>query len=263
LQVDAPGTPWFVAGASQNAHAFDDFAPRFRDRHHVIGITRRGHGASSWPDSAHALATLVHDIRTVLDSLGVRTAILAGHSLARAGMTRLAADEPDRVVGLIYIDVARDLTTIGRVRLPQFCPFGPDILQTMERGFQNPEAFRRTQLRTGDDGVSRPYASESAVAQINGSMVSPDYSAVRGPALGVYYVPERIEHIFRRVATPSEECVSAFQRYIYGGIASFAEGVQRATVVALQNSQHNLHLESPDELEAVMRRWIANLTMRR
>jgi hypothetical protein len=65
------------------------------------------------------------------------------------------------------------------------------------------------------------------------------------------------------VATPSEECVSAFQRYIYGGIASFAEGVQRATVVALQNSRHNLHLESPDELKAVKRRWIANLTMRR
>ena len=48
--------------------------------------------------------------------------ILAGHSLAGVEMTRLAADEPDSVVGLIYIDAAHDLTTIGRVRLPQFCP---------------------------------------------------------------------------------------------------------------------------------------------
>jgi hypothetical protein len=54
-----------------------------------------------------------------------------------------------------------------------------------------------------------------------------------------------------------------FQRYVYGGIAAFAGGVQRATVVALQNSQHNLHWASPDEVAAEMQRWLADLPERR
>jgi len=36
--------------------------------------------------------------------------ILAGHSLAGEELTRLAAEHRERVVGLIYIDAAYDLT---------------------------------------------------------------------------------------------------------------------------------------------------------
>ena len=69
----------FLPGLAMNAHAFDDFAPRFTDDFRVIGITRRGHGNSSRPDSGYALPTLVAEIAAVLDSLGIDRAILAGH----------------------------------------------------------------------------------------------------------------------------------------------------------------------------------------
>lgn len=49
----------FLAGLQLNAHTFDDFAPRFTDTHRVLGVTRRGHGASSWPDSGYSLDRLV------------------------------------------------------------------------------------------------------------------------------------------------------------------------------------------------------------
>ncbi|HEX6617438.1 MAG TPA: hypothetical protein VF046_14130, partial [Gemmatimonadales bacterium] len=41
----------FLSGLQDVAHGFDDFAPRFRDRHRVLAITRRGYGASSRPPS--------------------------------------------------------------------------------------------------------------------------------------------------------------------------------------------------------------------
>src|ERR1700712_2455243 len=42
------GTPLvFLAGLGNTAHVFDDFAPQFTDGFHVVGITRRGFGASS------------------------------------------------------------------------------------------------------------------------------------------------------------------------------------------------------------------------
>jgi pimeloyl-ACP methyl ester carboxylesterase len=251
----------FLAGMSFNAHAFDDFAPRFTDRHHVIGITRRGHGASSWPDSGYGLSTLAGDIGTVLDSLGIQRAILAGHSLAGNEITRFASEHPDRVLSLIYIEGAYDLTLLERLGLRQLCPAFARYEAEIVKSFKNPEAFRRTQLRVGADGRAAPYALQGALPQIMGGLSAPDYAAVRAPALGVYYVPERIEEVFRP-AEPSQECVLAFQRYLYRGIAAFAEGTQRATVVALQKSQHNLHLASPDELEAAMRRWLSRLTTR-
>src|SRR4051812_39477486 len=37
----------FLAGGGNTAHVFDDFAPQFADSFHVIGITRRGFGASA------------------------------------------------------------------------------------------------------------------------------------------------------------------------------------------------------------------------
>ncbi|NBC18733.1 MAG: alpha/beta fold hydrolase [Bacteroidetes bacterium] len=248
----------FLAGLSMNAHAFDDFAPRFTDTHRVLGITRRGHGASSWPDSGYALGRLVEDIRIVLDTLGVDRAFLAGHSFAGSELTRLAAEDPDRIIGLIYIDAVQDLTQVPAAM--HACPSGPKFRDAAERAFQNPEAFRRTQRRIGADGTPQPNASAAAMQQIMPNAAPPDYAAVSAPALAVSYLPERMEDIFFGLANPSEACVSAIQRVNYGGVAAFAEGMQRGTVVALQNSQHNLHLVSPDKLEATMRWWWAKLT---
>lgn len=116
-----------------NAHAFDDFAPRFTDTHRVLGITRRGHGASSWTDSGYALGRLVEDLRVVLDTLCVQRAILAGHSYAGSEMTRLAAEDPDRGVGLIYIDAVHDLTRVPAV-IQAGCPaFGREWKEAAER----------------------------------------------------------------------------------------------------------------------------------
>lgn len=246
-----------LAGTSFNAHAFDDLAPRFTNRHRVIGITRRGHGASSWPDSGYTLSTLVQDIRTVLDALDVQRAILAGHSFAGNEMTRFAAEHPDRLAGLIYIDAAHDHTMtpgFGKV-----CPpFDAAMMEAFNKTFKNPDLVTGTQLRTGPDGVPRPFVSPSALEQMKAGLPSPDYAGVGVPALGIFYVPQRIEEMAPGTR-PSPACQSSLQRYVYGGIAAFANGVQRATVVALQNSQHNLHLASPDEVAAEMQRWLAGL----
>lgn len=248
----------FLHGMSMNAHAFDDFAFRFTDTYRVVGITRRGHGASSWPDSGYSTQRRVEDIRVVLDSLGLERVTFAGHSLAGEEMTRFASEHPERVEGLVYIDAGHDLTLIERLGVPEVCPLGPEVLEAIERRFENPEAFRHTQQREGEGGSRVPYASRSAIAQINEANATPDYSGVRAPALAVYHTPRRVEDVFGGVALP-EACVSAMQRYVYEGIAGFAVGMERGRIVALDDSQHNVHLVSPDALEEAMRRWLTEL----
>jgi pimeloyl-ACP methyl ester carboxylesterase len=259
LDWGGAGSPLvFLHGMSMNAHVFDDFAPRFTNTHRVIGITRRGHGASSWPDSGYSLPRRVEDIRIVLDSLRLERVTFAGHSLAGGEMTHFASEYPERVEALIYIDAAHDLSLIEQLRLPQICPMGPEVMGAIERRFENVEAFRHTQQRKGDDGSWLPYVLSSAVARIFETESRPDYSSVRAPALAVYHTPRRVEDVLGGVSLP-EKCVSAMQRYIYEGIEGFAVGMERGRIVALEDSQHNIHLVSPNALEEAMRRWLVEL----
>jgi pimeloyl-ACP methyl ester carboxylesterase len=86
------GTPIvLLAGLGHTAHVFDEFAPQLTDSYHVLGITRRGFGASSQSEAGYDIPTLVDDIRTVLDSLNLDQVVLAGHSLGGDEMTLFAS----------------------------------------------------------------------------------------------------------------------------------------------------------------------------
>lgn len=101
----------FLAGLGHTAHVFADFAPRFTDGFSVLGITRRGFGASSQPASGYSIDTLVDDIRLVLDSLQLEKVILVGHSLGGDEITEFASKYPGRASALIYIEGAYDRVT--------------------------------------------------------------------------------------------------------------------------------------------------------
>lgn len=247
----------FLAGVAMNAHSFDDFAPRFTDTHRVLGVTRRGHGESSWPDAGYSLDRLVEDLRAVLDTLGVEQAILAGNSLAGDEMTQYAGAHPERVRGLVYIEAAHDPRLIDGVFAA--CPSWEAAMAASERRFENPEGFHHTQMRDGPDGARVPHIADTAFAQLAASEYAPDYSAVRAPALAVYHTPKRIEDVFGSESPLSDECASATQRFIYESIAGFAAGMDRGRIVALEDTRHILHLVSPDALEEVMQSWLAGL----
>ncbi len=98
----------FLAGRGCNAHIYDRFAPRFTSNFHVLALTRRGHGQSDYPDTGYDIDTLTDDIRLFLDSLQIEHVFLVGHSLAGIELSHFAAQYPDRVLGLVYLDAAYD-----------------------------------------------------------------------------------------------------------------------------------------------------------
>src|SRR5947199_1224024 len=54
-----------LAGSGNTAHVFDDFAPQLTDVCHVYGLTRRGYGESSHPDSGYDDQRLADDVLQV------------------------------------------------------------------------------------------------------------------------------------------------------------------------------------------------------
>jgi pimeloyl-ACP methyl ester carboxylesterase len=102
--------PWLVLlpGFGDTAHVFDEFAPQFASRFHVLGITRRGFGRSGRPTSGFDTATLAEDILLALDSLGISRAAFVGHSFAGSELNYLGAVHPERVMKLVYLDASYD-----------------------------------------------------------------------------------------------------------------------------------------------------------
>jgi non-heme chloroperoxidase len=96
----------FLAGLGNTAHVFDDFAPKLSSEYHVYGITRRGFGASSSPDSGYSADRLGDDVLTVLDALKLNRPVLVGHSIAGEELSSVGSRHPEKVAGLIYLDAA-------------------------------------------------------------------------------------------------------------------------------------------------------------
>src|SRR6516165_4647082 len=99
-----------LAGSGHSAHIFDDFALKLTGLCHVYGITRRGYGASSRPESGFGAERLGDDILAVLDSLHLIAPVLAGHSLGGHELTAVASAHRNRLAGLIYMDSTADPT---------------------------------------------------------------------------------------------------------------------------------------------------------
>src|SRR6266576_1861015 len=97
----------FLAGLGDTPHVFDEMAPSLTDSFHVYGITRRGFGHSTGVPDSDA-ATLVNDLRIVLDSLGLARMTLVGSSLAGEELTGFAIAYPARCDALVYLDAASD-----------------------------------------------------------------------------------------------------------------------------------------------------------
>ena len=97
-----------LAGFGNTAHVFDDFAAKLTSTNHVYGITRRGFGASSHPDSGYSADRLGDDVLAVFDALKLERPILVGHSFAGEELSSVGTRYPQRIAGLIYLEAAYD-----------------------------------------------------------------------------------------------------------------------------------------------------------
>jgi pimeloyl-ACP methyl ester carboxylesterase len=67
----------------------------------TIAVSQRGHGDSDKPQTHYSIRDFEADLRGLLDALGVRRAVVAGHSSASIVARRFALDHPERVAGLV------------------------------------------------------------------------------------------------------------------------------------------------------------------
>jgi len=200
----------FLAGLGHNAHIFDDLAPRFTTRFHVLAMTRRGFGLSDKPAGGYDVDTRVADVLGFLNVLHLKRVILVGHSIAGDELTAFAALYPDRVESLVYLDAAYDRSQepdAQAVREGKEPPGAPPIpkealvsvdayLRYFEKSFSREwssafEASLRDGIELHSDGTVERRTPDSIYrAMRKGSLLaSLDYSHVRQRTLSLYEDP--------------------------------------------------------------------------
>ena len=107
VHVTGVGRPVvLIPGLFGSAYAFRNVVPELAAHgRQVITVEMLGTGASGRPSKAdYSLAAQAQRVAAVLDTLGVRGAIVVAHSIAASVAMRLAVERPDLVAGLVSIE---------------------------------------------------------------------------------------------------------------------------------------------------------------
>jgi len=99
-----------VHGLTANCRCWDVIAPAISPTHRVITLDLRGRGLSDKPETGYSEAHHLSDLRGIMDDLELEKAYLMGHSLGGYIAMGFAAENPDRVEGLILMDAGGELS---------------------------------------------------------------------------------------------------------------------------------------------------------
>jgi non-heme chloroperoxidase len=262
----------FVTGLSGTAHVYDGFAPALTDRFHVYGVTRRGWGLSSVPDKGYDMGSLVLDLLRTLDGLKLLRVSLIGHSAGGEELTAFAIAHPERVERLVYLDAAYDRSD------PAVQPGGlgdcVNVEPPVEADLASAEAFgawfsrsRGVQLPTAEVHMLFEHhgPSEEAANEYLKSIVAPDYSRLRAPALAVYAVPASAADFFPGWSRMDEsariKAQTCFEKGQEQAVAKASRADFRARtalgkVVELPHATHYLFLSNRDEVLGCVRAFL-------
>jgi non-heme chloroperoxidase len=271
----------FLAGGGATAHSYDRFAPKFTESYHVYGITRRGFGDSTAPDSGYSADRLGDDVIAVLDALKLNRPVLVGQSIAGEEMSSVGSRHPERIAGLIYLDagysyayydssrgdVDVDIVEL-RNKLEQFKNGkGPEDLRPLIRELLEKDlpGFERD-LRDMQKDLAADPAPENP-AQLSRPVRPPlqamfdgfqKYTKIPVPILNIYAVP----HDFSRPGDdPKERAAIETRDQISTGAQAdaFAKGVPSARVVRLPHAKHNVLASNEADVLREMNAFLASL----
>ncbi len=274
-----------LAGSGHSAHLFDDFAVKLTGLCHVYGITRRGYGASSRPETGFSAERLGDDVLAVIDALHLTAPVLTGHSLGGHELTAVASSHQDRIAGLVYVDSTADPTFDWgpylelRKKLPPAMDYpqpSPEERRTFQsyrdwqiriRGSAFPESELRNVFATNPDGTMGKYSTPISVRDaITAGMRKPDYSRIRVPVLAFFTLPKPLEDQIQRYQpqtagerTAIEQVYAADVDWVKRSIGLLQSGVPGARVVELAGASHYVFLSNESEVLREIRQFVAGL----
>ncbi len=93
-------------GTGDNAHMWDYFASCASNFLRIIALDQRGHGDSDWvTPPAYSCNDYVNDLAMLVEALQLTEFIILGHSMGGLHAIKYASMRPDKIMGLIHVDI--------------------------------------------------------------------------------------------------------------------------------------------------------------
>jgi pimeloyl-ACP methyl ester carboxylesterase len=129
-----------VHGYTSSADAFNALARHLKDRFHILAPDVRGHGESAWsPTAAYRYEDQAGDLAEFIRRLELDKFVLIGTSMGGIIAMTYAAENVDRLLGLVINDIGPDAEA-GTQRITQTVGNRPDEFATLEEAM----AYRRS-----------------------------------------------------------------------------------------------------------------------
>ncbi len=272
----------FLAGLGNDAHAFDSFAPKFTDRYHVYGITRRGFGASSKPapnGENYAADRLGDDVLAVMSALQIERPILVGHSLAGEELSSVGSRYPAKVAGLIYLDAGYGYAYYDKLHGDTVFDFfqlkkqldaftagqGRDPEHSIQQISEDVASFHRDLEDAGkrDASVPQLHPPSAAIPPIGLAinLGGRRYANIPVPVLAIFACPHNFDFDRALRNDPSLKAqVVADDAFTTSRQAdAFAKGVPTAHVVRLANADHYVFRSNEADVIREMNAFLSGL----
>jgi len=103
---DTGPTLVLLHGIGDDSHVWDDFSRGAAARFRIIALDQRGHGRSDRAvPPAYRFENYVADLAALMEVFSPVHAVVVGHSMGALHATAYAALMPERVSGLIHVDI--------------------------------------------------------------------------------------------------------------------------------------------------------------
>jgi pimeloyl-ACP methyl ester carboxylesterase len=277
-----------LAGLGGTLHAYDSFAPQLAKKYHVIGITRRGFGASSAPEAAVAANydadRLGDDVISVLKQMNIEHPVLIGHSFAGEELSSVCSRYPNVAAGLVYLDAAnryafspvhrgdfridtlelrRELNASLNAISPAESKKAIDGLQELLPQFEADLLEQKELYATAPEMSPQTYADEArdrstAEGRIQQAALDGErrYTKLNCPVLAIFALP----HDHGLPPGPKRDATDAWEIQTFGPLVdSFQAGVPSARVVRLAHAKHQVYDSNPVEVTKEIDEFIAGL----
>lgn len=213
----------------------------------VIAVDTAGHGGTlGLPTNAQTMQSYAQLLGRVLDHLGVREAVLVGHSMGGRLITELAAMEPERAIAVVLLDAIVGDTWDRMVNLFRLFPpllvgiGGALVIDTISTvpWFRDPRQALKLGRLVGPTiagHARRPWRLLGPMASIMRSRGTRwMLDALREERIPVFAI-----HGDRDVAVPLATAKDAARR-------------SRGDLVVVQGATHSWLLKDPESLPAIM-----------
>ncbi len=238
-----------IHGWALNLREWDDQVAALKARYRVVALDRRGYGKST----GHADASAdPGDIRSLMDTLGIGTAVLVGHSAGAQVVLRFAQAFPERATGLVLYGAG--LPPLG-FPIPRSAPrpdprpiarqYGRDSLRKFILGQPGFTTLRTPEVEARIKAMWDTYNGKDLLEDHppSGRYPLPQLEAVRGWTTPVLFVTGENEEPYTSLVADS-----------------LARWMPNARRVVVPGGGHGVHFQQPERFNAALVAFLAGLS---